>query len=298
MSVAESAARAESPVDKPTTPKVRKFEDDSQRPSTKKQKLSHYDAAMFDVVNDPKGDLVVRTGAKDDVGLVRVHKAVLMMASPVFRVMLGGPWVEGSKQYDEKNPLVLDDDRTGFIDFCMLIHHQSRDERAVPLSRAVGVAVLCNKYDCTKLLAQNFSWPLLEFFGPHVEDVQLTDLKSNGLRLEDVLCISYAAGDARLFRRCAAFMISRIQGDRKMKHLKTDKDLLAMLPDGIIGKKRPDLLFGTSTDLPQTICKYFERTISTDLKPRRINLSPIFSVKPEPCLPISAATPARTSATT
>ena len=46
----------------------------SQEPARKRQRVRHYPLQM-DIVDEPKGDLVIKVGQhEDDVGLVRVHK--------------------------------------------------------------------------------------------------------------------------------------------------------------------------------------------------------------------------------
>ena len=206
-----------------------------QGSAKKKQKVSHY-PAMFDVVDDPKGDLVIQVGVEGDLGLVRVHKMVLVVSSAVFKTMLAGNFAEAGRQYTEESPLVLEDDRTAFIDFCLTIHNQSKDSNRVPLSRAAPVAVVFDKYCCSHLLLQNAAWPLREYFGRSVDKTYAEELKGIGLRVEDVLCISYVADDAKLFSRCTRFMISRVTPDRGMKNMKTDKALLALMPQSLVGK--------------------------------------------------------------
>jgi hypothetical protein len=52
-------------------------DDPSQEPARKRQRLSHY-PSMVDVVDEPKGDLVMKVGQhEEDFGLVRVHKVSL-----------------------------------------------------------------------------------------------------------------------------------------------------------------------------------------------------------------------------
>lgn len=228
--------------DNETSPtKTRRSEDASPEPVRKKLKVSHY-PAMVDVVDEPKGDLVIKVGLQaEDMGLVRVHKAILMMASPIFRKMLSD--LDIDRKYDESDPLVLDDDRTPFIDFCMIIHHQNKDEHAVPLSRSAALAVIFDKYSCTPLL-QIIAWQLREFFGANLGEVYLPELKAIGLRLEDVMCIAYVADDAKLFYRCTRFMIARLAADKSIKNLKTNRSLLSLMPQKLVGKQKicPTLL--------------------------------------------------------
>ncbi|KPI42912.1 uncharacterized protein AB675_1991 [Cyphellophora attinorum] len=233
-----SAAAANLAANRAATPSQGQKRDASEEGSVagstrKKQKMSHYQSP-FDVVDDPRSDLVIQVGTGEDIGLVRVLKMFLIVSSPVFKSMLAGEFKEAGKVYDESNPLVLDDDRTAFIDFCVMIHNQSKGDKQVPLSRAAGVAVIFDKYCCTELLLQNVSWPLREYFGPSVNKTYLDELRGIGLRVEDVMCISYVAGDAKLFHRCTKLMASKITPGRGYKQMKTDKALLALMPDTIL----------------------------------------------------------------
>lgn len=157
-----------------------------------------------------------------------------MMASPVLRETLSK--LEPDRKYDETDPLAMNEDRTAFIDFCMMIHHQSKDKQAIPLGRTAGLAVIFHKFKCMNMLKQNISWQLREFFGPTLDQVYVADLKGSGLRLEDVLCISYVSGDEKLFYRCSRFMITRLTADRTMRHLKTNQALLNLMPEKLLGK--------------------------------------------------------------
>lgn len=215
-----------------TTPtKTRPGDDGSQEPARKKLKASHY-PALVDVVDEPKGDFYIKVGQYEDMGIVCVHKAILMMASPVFREMLSD--LDAERKYDEADPLVLNEDRTAFIDFCMIIHHQNKDEHVVPVSRSAGLAVICAQYGC-KAVLKNLASPLREFFAANGE-VFAPELKAIGLRMEDVMCIAYVAEDAKLFYRCTRYMIMRLAGDKTMKNLKTNKALLGLMPEKVIGK--------------------------------------------------------------
>lgn len=195
--------------------KARDHDDASPEPARKKMKVSHY-GAMVHIVDEPRGDFVIKVGEHaEDIGLVRVHKAILMMASPAFRALFSD--LEADRKYDENDPFVLDEDRTSFIDFCMIVHHQNKGEHAVPISRSAALAVILDKYQCTPML-QSIAWELREFFGVTVGEVFLAELKATGLRLEDVMCIAVIANDAKLFYRCTRFMISRLAADKTMKN--------------------------------------------------------------------------------
>jgi hypothetical protein len=144
-----------------------------------------------------------------------------MMASSEFCKML---WkLEPGRNYDEADPLNHDDDRTAFIDVCMMRHHQSRNERAVPLSRSAGTAVVFHKYACANMLQQLVCWPLYQFFGSSMEQSHVADFRGVGLRPEDAMCISYLSGDAKLFYRCTRYIISRMPTNQDHSKLQDEQ---------------------------------------------------------------------------
>lgn len=114
---------------------------------------------MIDIVENPSGDLVIRAGKGADTSLIRVHKNLLMMTSPVFRAMLIGGFSESTRMLDENDPLMLDDDdHEAFIVFCKLIHHQDIDLTPT-LECLIELAVIIDKYGCTGSLLQSLLPP-------------------------------------------------------------------------------------------------------------------------------------------
>lgn len=86
--------------------------------------------APIDIVGDPPGDIVIRVGPEgsEDRCDIRVHKNTMMMASPVFKAMLGGGFAEASRKLDENDPLVLEDDHPqAFILLCEVLHLREFD---------------------------------------------------------------------------------------------------------------------------------------------------------------------------
>jgi transposase len=136
--------------DNSTTSKTKPFDNGSQEPRHKRQKTSPY-PKNIDIVTSPKGDMLIQLGSDgDDMGLVRAHKAILMMVSPVLAELLSKVSTCEANNHDQE-VIVLDCDRTAFMDFCMVLHHQSTGKRAVPPSRFAAIAVVMHKYGCTTL---------------------------------------------------------------------------------------------------------------------------------------------------
>lgn len=107
-------------------------------PPAKKRKTTY---TMIDIVDKPSGDLIIRVGTRD-TGLIRVHRSVLAMVSPVFRAMLTGGFSEANRTLDDEDHLVLDDDDyASFIDFCKAVHHQTISPSPT-LDRVAAVAVI------------------------------------------------------------------------------------------------------------------------------------------------------------
>jgi hypothetical protein len=84
----------------------------------------------------------------------------MMMASPVFRAMLGGNFSESTRTLDENDPLVLeDDDFEAFKTMCTELHHQSSPEDIIQ-DLIVEVAIVSDKYSCAARVIQHITTPL------------------------------------------------------------------------------------------------------------------------------------------
>lgn len=125
------------------------------KPPQKKQKTEH---AIMEILEHSTGDMVVRVGKGHGVGLLRVHKALLTAVSPVFRGMLNDGFVmptdgflERTRSLGEKDPLVLEDDRIAFTNFCRVVHHQKL-AGASKVDCVVKIAVIADKYSCMETI--------------------------------------------------------------------------------------------------------------------------------------------------
>ena len=89
---------------------------------SKKRKTTH---SIINIVGDPIGDIVIKAGLGDDARLIRAHKNVLILSSPVFKTLLASqpPHDTRHRVYTEDDPLLLQaDDSTPFVDLCNILH--------------------------------------------------------------------------------------------------------------------------------------------------------------------------------
>jgi hypothetical protein len=161
----------------------------------KKQKTDH---AIVDIVPQPIGDIVIRVGSADEVGPVRVSKTFMLVASPFLRTMLAGGFSEALKTFDEKDLLVLEDNRWTFITLCKLLHHQAVEEvKKISVDQVVAVAILVDKYGCSGTIIQ----PLLTTLRLGVDVARLSEDSKLPWAVKDLLnmaVLAYFAKDEGL----------------------------------------------------------------------------------------------------
>jgi len=91
----------------------------------------------------PNGDLTLLVG-KDPVHIFLVSRTVLSLASPVFRAMLTGKFVEASKEVVE----LEDDDPDALLVVLRVAHFRYNEvHRKLSDSCLLQVAIICDKYD-------------------------------------------------------------------------------------------------------------------------------------------------------
>lgn len=123
------------------------------RPAKRQKVVSVlYKPEVSDLVKSPEGDLVLRVRETVKGSLLRVHSGFLRMASPVFRGVLGGDFIEGSTQYTAKNPLCLTEDNAqAMLDLCTLVHHQYTMQDRLPVYQFPKLGILADKYQCLSM---------------------------------------------------------------------------------------------------------------------------------------------------
>lgn len=107
---------------------------------------------------DPDGDVILEVSSQQNgegVSLL-VSSRVLSLASPVFAKMLGPDFQEGSHKAsasDMAKVRLPEDDSAAMAIFCQAVHHQSNSvPKPVTPIQLESLAILCDKYDCTKAL--------------------------------------------------------------------------------------------------------------------------------------------------
>lgn len=101
---------------------------------------------------DPDGDVVlVLEGAE-----LQVSSKVLSVASAVFKAMFGPHFVEGSdlNGAGPRRVPLPEDDAGAMTILCNMLHHRSENVPTEPApSDLEKLAVVCDKYDCTRVFA-------------------------------------------------------------------------------------------------------------------------------------------------
>lgn len=213
-------------------------------PAAKRQKMEPLRTDVLkvvDITDKTRGDLVIHIGkhVTEYDHLIRVHKEVLMLASPVFRAMLGGGFAEGTrdKQFDEANPLFLvDDDYFDFVLFCRILHHTISE---VPvdddLDRAPGIACIADKYDCAPNVLRYYMGPLNACIGRNILGV----VQGTGeLSILDAACIAHLAGDKQLLWRATRYAVAHFS-KQDWKDVEVNHQMRDLLPSGLWGKHLP-----------------------------------------------------------
>ena len=175
------------------------------------------------------GDLFLKAGTGAQGCLIQVHSFCLKLASPVFKAMLEGPFIESTTSYTAKQPLLLpDDDGAAFLELCQILHHHpSYSQRLDILPQLV---MLADKYQC------------LEAVRPHVQSAlspHFSNIAAEGIPLDshahlvEAMCIAYIVLDEQLFHRTSATVL--VNGKWHLVHNQS-KRFEGLLPPSMIGK--------------------------------------------------------------
>ncbi|KAK3652909.1 hypothetical protein LTR56_004857 [Elasticomyces elasticus] len=87
---------------------------------------------------------------------IKVSAALLSMASPVFKAMLGPHFLEGQVQRSPENPQNIhlpEDDPEAMVTLSKLVHFDTPHQSALGPGSLRKVAVLADKYDCTHAIS-------------------------------------------------------------------------------------------------------------------------------------------------
>ena len=112
------------------------------------------------VVNaDPDGDLFLELSLPDGKTRLLVSSKVLTLVSDVFAKMLSSRFKEGLRTHaTSEKPLIplSEDDAEAFIILCKVIHHHMDEvPRTLTPTCLEKIAIICDKYNCTRALAHS-----------------------------------------------------------------------------------------------------------------------------------------------
>ena len=188
---------------------------------------------VIDIVKSPEGDLVLQVGDPVKRNLLRVHSGSLRMASPVFRGMLGGNFIEGSTQYTAEDPLCLTEDNArAMLDLCKLIHHQYAMHDPLSVYRFPKLVILADKYQCLSIVRPWFLAAVTQHFTSSITE-GWDEVDALGFGWGDAMCIAYALEDAQLFWRISRSAIVRYDTESLNKRM--SEGLVDLMPKGFLG---------------------------------------------------------------
>lgn len=197
---------------------------------SKKRKRTH---SIIEVVEDLIGDIIIKVGTDDDARLIRAHRNVLAMSSPILKTLMASqkPPNVPPRIYTEADPLLLQaDDSIAFMDLCNILHQQTIGAQEVPLHRILVVAIVAHKYGCAERMRSWISLPLHEFFGPDLE-TDLLALDKEGIDVLDAIAIAYVAGDSTLFARATRIAIAKFDHQQFTKN--PENALTSLIPNAV-----------------------------------------------------------------
>lgn len=224
-------------------------ENESEGPPQKKHKTEH---DLLVITPDIPGDMVIKLVNDDDVGMLRVHKSTMMLASRYIRTMLQNHrFKEGNQSLDENDPLVLkEDDRKAFIIMCKILHHQKIDDLGAQ-DLLKEVTKTANKYLCTREVLPAVLAPMKQLVlvvnGPTM--IPGICSASDETVLVEILVAAYLAGDRSLFWQASRYRIHHYNRIRiRNRH---DDALEENLPEDVISKSNRESIHITKeyTDL-------------------------------------------------
>lgn len=202
---------------------------------TKKQRREEDKRSMIEI--DPEGDLILKVGTDDKQQSIRVSRSVLKLASPVFKAMLGPNFAESDATVVD----LPDDDPQAMRDLCKVVHLRTSELNMRDRSWVLGLAVVCDKYQCTQQCRHVFDLVLGNYSSDSLTGESWSDTVSSytKLSLTDVVGIAYVLNDSKLFWKATRDAMSTVSAYELAKAPETD--ILEMLPTCLMGKKSSEL---------------------------------------------------------
>lgn len=157
-------------------------------------------------IADPDGDVILVVGTKNPVS-IRACSKVLGLASPVFKVMFGPNFLEGS-QLSCANPhdIHLPEDHPEAMAYlCSILHFRRRNDEDMPRALFEEVALLCDKYDCAHAVS-HWSNSMLEHFAT---TMFVLDSREHNRRMIAQICISYIYNNHAAFWKSTKALLEK-----------------------------------------------------------------------------------------
>lgn len=157
--------------------------------------------ALESVQLDDRGDVVLIVG-NPPTYKITVSSAMLALASPVFKAMLGSSkFREGQVARSALEPVeifLLEDDAEAMLNVCRLLYHQGEQAADLRLYRLLQTM---DKYQCLKTFAIQLDAMMLRQFTGTLEDLDQHEVVL-------LTAIAYLANDAERFKELTRIHIS------------------------------------------------------------------------------------------
>lgn len=176
---------------------------------------------------DPDGDLRLAVMLDGHDKTFQVSSKAMSLASPVWRTMLdpNGPFREGKP--DNSGIASPDDDAEALL-ILFLAAHLRNDEvpESVSFDQLLNICVLCDKYDCVRLVR---SW--ISKWATEIKPV------ADDPEYEEWLLIAWTTGDVGSFERLARRIVREcVTNDLKQCLIGSGKILSEDMPPGVTGQ--------------------------------------------------------------
>ena len=114
----------------------------------------HRNPEASKLIVDPNGDTLLLVGSKGNQRELQVSSKTLSLGSPVFLAMFSSRFLEGSPT-ESGGPRTVpfpDDDPEAMTTLCDILHFQSQHVTLAGFQAFESLAIVCDKYDCSRAL--------------------------------------------------------------------------------------------------------------------------------------------------
>lgn len=181
------------------------------------------------VLLDPDGDIFLRCACHSEEGNhdFRVSANILRLASPVFKSMFSGCFLEGQRLLLEGVPVIelKDDDPELMGSILRILHYQGKiTDHTMSAKSLARLAIQCDKYDLTRSLGLwTTTW---------LRNVRTNDTSAEVFGFK--MLAAYIFGDSKEFRDISREAVFQLDLSFSSKWEK--EELLSILPFSITGK--------------------------------------------------------------